>query len=387
MTPSPWGPRAFATAAVAAVQLFNALLWTAYVVHLPAMIRHTGLGAEILPYLLVADQLVFAVMDPLCGAGAQQIGRLWRFAGPILVGVVLIATGSLLALPVVAKVGPELFVALLLLWAVTASVLRAPVMALLHQHVPPGAFPGAAGVSLVGLGVAGALSPYLTVVLRAFDPLVPFVAASAALIVAALALAVAERRRGPPTPAPPTEGAWLRLAVLAAGVASLTLAFQLHSAVRAAALWSAQIGSDNLPFAIPTFWVAFSLGIAPLGLASRRWPLVVTCAGGLLFTVGAGLSAVPHVAALALGQLVAGLGWSGVFGGGLSAVIALTSSRWTGLGIGAFFCIGSFGTAIRMSLNALGLFTWLGAATDLLVVVLACIGAVIAGLAGLGRRG
>src|SRR5438552_9236412 len=98
--------------------------------------------------------------------------------------------------------------ALLLIWVVTSSALRAPPLTLLGRHRARPAIPFLSALAMLGYGVAGAVSPYLGVLLRNHDPRIPFVISGVVLLITALALSSVERRiaqQPATTPAKPSE--------------------------------------------------------------------------------------------------------------------------------------------------------------------------------------
>ena len=60
------------------VQLFLALGWTVYVIFLPQLAAQAGLAKEFVPWLLLADQAIFAVMDWTLGATADRVAGVVR---------------------------------------------------------------------------------------------------------------------------------------------------------------------------------------------------------------------------------------------------------------------------------------------------------------------
>src|SRR4029077_8690301 len=95
-----------------------------------------------------------------------------------------------------------LFLTLTLLWAITSSALRAPPLVLIGKHAAAPSVPWLSTLSLFGLGLASALSPYLTIALRDLDPRVPFIASSASLALATVGIIWAERSIAKGAPAP-----------------------------------------------------------------------------------------------------------------------------------------------------------------------------------------
>jgi hypothetical protein len=142
-------------------------------------------------------------------------GRLGKWVALVTVA----SCAAFLLLPFVAPAGnPWPFLALTVLWTATSSALRAPPLVLLGKYVPKPAQPWLASLMLFGLGVAGALSPYLTVLLREADPRLPFAIASIAVL--AVVASQLNKRPGIPALLPWTPIAvWLAASVLLSAAA------------------------------------------------------------------------------------------------------------------------------------------------------------------------
>src|SRR5437868_12655939 len=142
------------------------------------------------------DQAIFTVTDTAMGIAADKIapfvGRLGLFVGALTA----LSCAAFVALPFVAGTGPVAqawFIALIVIWAITSSALRAPPLTLLGKHRAKPSVPFLSALAMLGYGVAGAVSPYLGVVLRHHDARLSFVLSSVALLVTALALSRVER--------------------------------------------------------------------------------------------------------------------------------------------------------------------------------------------------
>ena len=73
------------------VQFFFATTWTIYVLYLPQLAAQAGIDKRWVPWILVADQLIFAVMDVIAGFWIDRVrAGLGRYGGWIL-GVTLIS--------------------------------------------------------------------------------------------------------------------------------------------------------------------------------------------------------------------------------------------------------------------------------------------------------
>ena len=124
------------------------------------------------------DQAIFTITDTAMGIAADRIapfvGRLGLFVGVLTA----ISCAAFVALPFVAGTGPGAqvwFIGLILIWVVTSSALRAPPLTLLGKYRARPAIPFLSALAMLGYGLAGAVSPYLGVVLRNHDPRLPFV--------------------------------------------------------------------------------------------------------------------------------------------------------------------------------------------------------------------
>ena len=101
------GVRAGSGPALAGVQFFFTLVWTAYVLHLPGLLATAGIAASWLPLLLMADQLVFALMDIAFGAIADRVAEVYRQLARLLLVLSTVSTIAFLLLPTAAGVSPD----------------------------------------------------------------------------------------------------------------------------------------------------------------------------------------------------------------------------------------------------------------------------------------
>ena len=178
----------------ALLQLFFTLSWTVYVIFLPQLAVASGLPRSAIVWILLADQLVFLVADWWMGARADAVSKVMGRLGLQMALISLVSALAFLALPLVAPGGnPVVFLAVTLVWTLTSSALRAPPLMLIGKYAKVSDTPAIASLWLFGLGLAGALSPYLTVALRGVDARLPFALAAIAVAVAAWGLVWAER--------------------------------------------------------------------------------------------------------------------------------------------------------------------------------------------------
>src|SRR4029079_15890167 len=180
----------------------------------------------------------FTITDTAMGIAADRVakfaGRLSLFVGALTT----ISCAAFVALPFVAGTGPGAqvwFIGLILIWVVTSSALRAPPLTLLGKHRAKPAIPFLSALAMLGYGLAGAVSPYLGVVLRDQDPRWPFVISSVVLFVTALALSRVERdaKQAPPdvVQAAPAKPLGAVPVPFIAAMIILALGYQLHFAI------------------------------------------------------------------------------------------------------------------------------------------------------------
>jgi hypothetical protein len=344
------------------VQFFFAATWIVYVIYLPQLAAQAGLGKGAVAAILMADQLVFVVVDYAAGVASDRVARVVGRLGLAALAATLVSCAAFLAMPfVAAAAAPAAFIAVIGVWAVTASALRAPPLALVGKHAAKPAQPVLVALSMLGLGVANAVAPYIGLNLRGIDPRIPFALSSAALAAVTLGLVAAERslaRRAPDSVAAGVGGGDaarpppVSLVLVAVGLAAL--AFQVHVFIDSAPLYLRHAAAIDLPKLAPAFWIGFNLALLPASLAARRWPTHRVMVGAtVLAAVAAGAARVaPNLTLLVLTQSVAGAGWAGA----LVAAFAWATARGSAAGTfaGALSSLLALATLLRMASVAAG---------------------------------
>lgn len=119
---------------LAVVQFVFTLGWTAYALMLPNLLAKAGIAASWLPLILMVDQLIFAVMDIAFGAMADRMRDVFHRLARLLLVLTTVSALAFMALPLAAGVSAALLVLVLLVWLVSASVVRAPTLVLLAKR-------------------------------------------------------------------------------------------------------------------------------------------------------------------------------------------------------------------------------------------------------------
>jgi hypothetical protein len=344
----------------AAVQFLFITCWTVYVIYLPQLAAQAGIEKKWVIWILMADQAIFTVMDFSMGVAADRVQRSLARLGRLLVIVTAVSCIAFLLLPLAAPSGaPLLFLALIVLWAVTSSALRAPPLALLGKYVPKSKLPWVTTLTLLGMGIAGAVAPYLTLSLRGIDPRLPFALSSIALIVAVSGMLWAEKHLAAeipdPSPAPVvTKPVSAGVVLFFAAVALLGLGFQAHFALNSAPLYLRFARPDELDHLMPVFWVGFNLLIFPACRANERFGgPVVMAAGAVTGALASVFAAVaPSLELLLALQFLAGGAWAAVLMSAMAAAIAIGHVGREGAATGGLFALLAIATFTRMALVA-----------------------------------
>jgi hypothetical protein len=332
---------------LALVQFIFTLTWTVYVIFLPKLAAQAGIPKHYVVYILLLDQLIFVIADYSMGLMADRASRVLGRLGHIILGVTLASCLAFLLLPFAAPQGAAwLFLSITVLWTISSSALRAPPLTLIGKYAAQPCVPWLSALSLFGLGLAGAASPYLAITLRDLDPRLPFVISSVALALATLGIMWAERtlaKTSAATPAaaptaakPGAPVVWFLAAILLVGIG-----FQIHFSLNAAPLFLRHATPDQLQYLMPVFWIGFNLLMLPASLATKRWGgIAVASVGAIVAALAAFLARTAgDLDTLLALQFIAGGGWGCVLMSAFSAAIAIGHTGREGKLTGGLFSL------------------------------------------------
>jgi MFS family permease len=119
------------------LQLVFTLGWTTYVIYLPKLAADVGIAPSAVILILMMDQAIFTVTDTAMGIAADRIAKFAGQLGVFVGALTALSCAAFVALPFVAGTGPGAaawFIALIAVWAITSSALRAPPLTLLGKH-------------------------------------------------------------------------------------------------------------------------------------------------------------------------------------------------------------------------------------------------------------
>ena len=347
---------------LAVLQLVFTLGWTVYAIYLPKLAAQVGIAPTAVILILMMDQAIFTITDTAMGIAADKISPVLGRLGVFVASLTAVSCAAFLALPFVASAGPgaqAIFLGLIAIWAITSSALRAPPLTLLGKHRAKPAIPFLSALAMLGYGLAGAVSPYLGVVLRDQDPRWPFVISSVVLFVTALALSKVERHvrhevEAEPAPAKPL--GTVPVAFIAAMVL-LALGYQLNFAINSGPFFLRFAKPADLQWLLPVFWIGFNIAMFPASIVVKhRGGLIVMGVAGLLgalAVLGAEIAGNLHF--LIAAQFLAGAAWGCMLMSAVSAALAIGETGAEGKVTGLVFSALALATFARMAAVAGGL--------------------------------
>jgi hypothetical protein len=351
---------------LAVLQLLFTLLWTVYVIYLPKLAAQAGIAPTAVIFILMMDQLIFTVTDTAMGIAADRIAPFVGRLGAVVAALSALSCAIFVALPFVAGTGPGAqvwLIALIAIWAATSSVLRAPPIVLLGKYAAKPSRPFFAALTMLGYGVAGAVSPYLGVVLRDTDARLPFVISSVVLLITAVALSRVERGLVALPAVAPTKATTSAKPLgkvpflFIAAMVMLALGYQFHFSVNSAPFFLRFAKPADLEWLMPVFWIGFNIAMFPASVVTkRRGGLIVMGAAGLLGAVaviGAELAGTLNV--LIVTQFVAGAAWGCMLMSAVSAALAIGETGAEGKVVGLVFSALALATFARLGAVAGGL--------------------------------
>jgi hypothetical protein len=274
------------------------------------------------------------------------------------VGVLtVVSCAAFVALPYVAAQGSNaksLLIALIVIWAITSSALRAPPLILLGKYRAKPEIPFLSALTFLGYGIAGAVAPYLGAVLLKVDARLPFVISSAVLLLTALGLSRVERGVATETPARQVEPAkpFGKVPVIfIVAMVALALGYQLHFSINSAPFFLRFAKPDDLQWLMPVFWIGFNIAMFPASvIVKHRGGLLVMGAAGLFGAVAVIVAELAgDLSTLVIAQFVAGSAWGCMLMSAVSAALAIGHTGAEGKLTGLVFSALALATFARMA--------------------------------------
>ncbi|BAY17470.1 major facilitator transporter [Anabaenopsis circularis NIES-21] len=341
---------------LAAVQGSISLAWLIYNLYLPQLLTQFGFSASLAAGLLVIENALSALLEPLMGGLSDKSQRWFGSRFPFIsVGVILSAT-LFIAIPcIITFVQPtviwrSLLPITLVAWALAMTIFRSPAMVLLGKYATPPQLPLAVSVVTFVGGMIGAFRPIANQYILSLGAIFAFAVASFVMLATAGILRWVNPPETPNFQHDTTVGKfpYPELGLMFAtglGVAWGTR-LMMNSLTQ---LLKAQFHPNNIDMLLVYIGLAIALATLPAGVLATK---IGNCQAMLL---GVGTTIMSILAIAFTGAILPLIvllvaGFSTIINGVIPLALGLISPKWAGLGIGTYF--GGF--ALAMSL-----FGWL----------------------------
>ncbi|MEH1964963.1 MFS transporter [Nostoc sp.] len=337
---------------LAAVQGAITLTWLIYNIYLPQLLTQFGFPASLAVGLVLIENALGAVLEPLMGGLSDQARR-WvgtRFpfisVGMILSATLFIAIPSVVSLIPPTTVMRSLLPIVLVAWALAMTIFRSPAMCLLGMYSTPAQLPLAVSfVTLTG-GAIGAFRPISYKFILSLGPVYTFAIGSFVMLGAAAVLRLVNPPEAPVDrhQAETVKLPLQKLALILGTGFGVAWGIRFLMDVLGKVL-KAQLNTDNID--VQMVWIGIAIAIAsiPAGIfavkiGNRQAMLCGICAiiPSLLIIISVGAQ-IPII-------LLIVAGFSLVVNGAIPFALGLVPQRWVGLGIGMYF--GGFAFAMSL---------------------------------------
>ena len=358
---------------LAAVQGAIALTWVIYNLYLKDLLVGLGFSAGLATILLVIENAMGAVMEPLMGSFSDQRQHWVGSRFPQIALGMILAGCCFLGIPLVFVFGGVSLKALLpivlVAWALAMTVFRSPALSLLGRYAFEADLPQAASVLTMVGGVTGAMAPLASGFILDLGPFAAFSIGTVVLLLAALVLRQVQPNKTVST-SPSAAGAnarmrWVNLPwvfVTGAGVAlGLRLLLQNFPAA------VSNTGFEQPKYIMVALFITVAVSALPCGQLATKLgnrPAMLIGFGGLILAAGItnfmGSAGVAVLVAIAIGIF-----FSLVANGTLPYALSMVPPTKAGLGTGLYF---SGGAAAMSVLGSVG--SDLGLTVSLLVAAI-----------------
>ncbi|MFN6530187.1 MFS transporter [Nostoc sp. ChiSLP03a] len=337
---------------LAAVQGAITLSWLIYNIYLPQLLTQFGFPASLAVGLVLVENALGAVLEPVMGGLSDQARRWVGTRFPFISVGMILASALFIAIPCVVSLIPpttvmkSLLPIVLVAWALAMTIFRSPVMCLLGMYSIPAQLPLAVSfVTLTG-GVIGAFRPISYKFILSLGPVYTFAIGSFVMLGAAAVLRLVNP---PEAPVDKHQAETVKLP-LQKLVLILGTGFGVAWGIRflmdvLGKVLKAQLNTDNIDVLMVWIGIAIAIASIPAGIfavkiGNRQAMLCGICAiiPSLLIMISLGAQ-IPIIVLIVAS-------FSLIVNGAIPFALGLVPQRWAGLGIGMYF--GGF--ALGMSL-------------------------------------
>ncbi|MBK1988580.1 MFS transporter [Sphaerospermopsis aphanizomenoides BCCUSP55] len=328
------------------------LAWLVYNAYLPKLLTQFGFPASLAAMILVVENALAVVMEPLMGGLSDQTQQKFGTRFPFISFGVILASTLLIAIPCVATFVPPteairgILPLTLIAWALAMTVFRSPAFALLVKYSMPAELPLAFSFVTLAGGLIGAFRGVANNFILSLGSVWAFAIASFVLLAAAFFL----RFFHPPET--PTELQNLNTPKIP--FQNLSFIFLTGFSVA----WGTRLLMDALGKTLKTqfntnditammVWIGLALAFAalPAGFCATKFGNRRAMVGGVILTILSMLLMVYLRAQIPIILFIVA-GFSLIVNGVIPFILELMPPRWAGLGIGSYF--GGFSLAMSV---------------------------------------
>ena len=176
------------------VQGAISITWVIYNLYLPKLLLQFGFPKSLAISLLILENALAVVMEPLMGSLSDNAQRWFGSKFPFITAGVLLSSALLIAIPCIVTFVPPTTVIryilpiVMLAWALAMTVFRSPVLSLLGRYALPKSLPMAISVLTLIVGVIGAFRLTAYDFILGLGPVAAFTIASFVLLGSATVL-------------------------------------------------------------------------------------------------------------------------------------------------------------------------------------------------------
>ncbi|MBN3959927.1 MFS transporter [Nostoc sp. NMS8] len=344
---------------LAGVQGAITLTWLIYNIYLPQLLTQFGFPASLAVGLVIVENVLGAVLEPLMGGLSDQARRWVGTRFPFISVGMILASALFIAIPCVVTFIPpnivmrrhsppqaSLLPIVLVAWALAMTIFRSPAMCLLGMYATPVQLPLAVSVVTLTGGVIGAFRPISYKFILSLGPVYTFAIGSFVMLGAAAVLRLVNP---PEAPVDKHQAETVKLPLEKLALILVT-GFGVAWGIRflmdvLGKVLKTQLNTDNIDVLMVWIGIAIAIASIPAGIfavkiGNRQAMLCGICAiiPSLLIMISVGAQ-IPIIVLIVAG-------FSLIVNGAIPFALGLVPQQWAGLGIGTYF--GGF--ALAMSL-------------------------------------
>ncbi|MEH1792514.1 MFS transporter [Nostoc sp.] len=337
---------------LAVVQGAITLTWLIYNIYLPQLLTQFGFPASLAVALVLFENALGAVLEPLMGGLSDQARRWVGTRFPFISVGMILASALFIAIPCVVSLIPpttvmrSLLPIVLVAWALAMTIFRSPAMCLLGMYSTPAQLPLAVSVVTLAGGMIGAFKPISYKFILSLGPVYTFAIGSFVMLAAGAVLrlvnppeAVVDRHQAEVVKLP-----LQKLALILGTGFGVAWGIRFLMDVLGKVL-KTQLNTDNIDVLMVGIGLAIAIASIPAGIfavkiGNRQAMLcgIGAIVPSLLIMISVGVQ-IPIIVLIVAG-------FSLIVNGAIPFALGLVPQQWAGLGIGTYF--GGF--ALAMSL-------------------------------------